>query len=303
MPFYPEREDQCFMGVSCAIEKAKAVVLPVPYDATTSYGGGTRRGPAAIIDASRHIELYDLELNRETHTDLGIATLPELEPDTDSPAGTIRRVEKAVAELVRRRTFPLILGGEHSITLGAVSALAKRTANLSVLVIDAHADLRDSFEGSRNNHACVMRRVREKVKRVVQLGIRSLDRDEVGYIRRQKINTVFLAPDFDNQEVLKHLTKNVYLSIDLDCFDPSQMPAVGTPEPGGLYWYQVLYFLQDVFASRRVVGADIVELSPIPGNHAPDFFAAKLAYKLIGYRHFLNHNLIRDLRKQRERFE
>ncbi len=280
-----------FLGLppeDCLYDDARAVILPVPYDSTTSYRAGTRDGPAAILMASRNVELFDREFGCEPLS-TGVHTLPELEPDMSGPKATVAAVEKAVAGLAADGRFPFMLGGEHSLTTGPVRALrAKYGEDLSVLQLDAHADLRESFENTPFNHASVMRRVADLAS-LTQVGIRNISAGEMEFVRRTKHDGIFWAEDIaaDGRDVswiprvVRRLRKHVYITVDLDVFDPSVMPAVGTPEPGGLLWYPVLQLLREVVAQRNVVGADVVELCPIPGFIAPDFFAARLVFKML----------------------
>jgi agmatinase len=278
-----------FLGYQYPLEKAKAVVAQVPYDSTTSYKPGTREGPHAIITASRHLETYDIELGAEVAEKIGIHTLDEMEPCVDSPKETVNRVEDLIEEIISKKKFPVMFGGEHTISIGAVRALKRKYQNLSILQIDAHADLRDKFEGSMYSHACVMRRIREEVDKAVQVGIRSASSKEMDFIEKEGIeNSVQWGDSIDRSSALRELTENVYITIDLDGFDPSIMPAVGTPEPGGLNWPEVMNLLHSVCERKNVVGFDIVELSPIPGSNSSEFLAAKLAYKTLGYS-FLLH--------------
>lgn len=266
--------------------KARVAVLPVPYESTTTYGGGTSRGPAAIIEASRHMELWDSELNRDTSR-LGFFTLPELEPDMSGPEATLARVRRGVEAILKDKKWPLVLGGEHSITPGVVAAMKARCRNLSVLQIDAHTDLRDEYQGTKWSHACAMRRVHDLGVPAVAVGIRSTCEEEIAFMKKAGLeNRIFSAPDIPVAQVVKRLTDQVYVTVDLDGFDPSLVPGTGTPEPGGLTWYQVTGLLRAVAKRARLVGADIVELAPLPGQPAGDFLAAKLAYKLIGYSFF-----------------
>jgi agmatinase len=264
-----------------SFEKAKVVVFPVPYDSTTCYRSGTRNGPHAIITASRQMELYDEELGYEP-AKVGIHTLDELEPSMDSPEETIERVEKVIAEIIERRKFPLMLGGEHSISLGAVRALSKIYRNMSVLQLDAHTDLRDEFEGTKFGHTSIMRRISELCN-TVQVGIRDMSLEEVGFVKKNKLKIFYARDSPKPSEIVSSLKKDVYVSIDLDVFDPSEVPAVGTPQPGGLHWYDVLAILKEVASKRNVVGFDVVELCPIEGDVSSDFLAARLAYKFLGY--------------------
>jgi agmatinase len=267
------------------LETAAFVVVPVPYDLTTTYQGGARKGPAAIIEASCNMELYDEELDREIFKS-GIHTLPPLEAVAAGPEGMLERVEKAVSGILELGKVPVMLGGEHSITLGAVRAARKRCPKLSVLHLDAHADMRESYQGTPFSHACIGRRMRELCP-VVQAGIRSMSVEEAAFIRKKNV-PVFSAATIRKDrnwvsKILRHLSRDVFISVDLDALDPSVMPATGTPEPGGLTWHDVLDVIREVCSKRRVVGFDIVELAPIPGMVAPDFLAARLAYRMMGY--------------------
>ena len=268
-------------------DRAAAVVLPVPYDATTSYRAGARDGPRAIIEASRYLELYEPELDLEP-SDWGIATLPEIEPDVSGPEAMIDRVEGAVREVIGAGKLPVVLGGEHSITVGAVRAARQAFPGLSVLQLDAHADMRDSYQGSRFGHATVMRRVRESVATVVQVGVRSISAEERDHLRQTGADVAIyrerdlLDPD-RRRDVTSRLSNEVYVTIDLDALDPGFMPAVGTPEPGGLSWTETVSLLREVAETSRIVGFDVVELAPSEGPVASAFSAARLAYTMIGY--------------------
>ena len=287
MAFTHIRAPYAFMGYQCPMEESKAAVMPVPYDATTSFKAGTREGPHAIIFASRQVEFFDRELGRDVAEEIGIHTLPEMEPDLGSAEKTVKRVQEMAEDVIGQGKFPIMFGGEHSVSAGVVAALAKKYKNLSVLQIDAHADLRDEYEGTKFNHACAMRRIRDHVKTAVQIGIRSVCREELDYIKKARLDDcIHWGAEFDTAEVLSHLTDTVYVTIDLDGFDPSECPGVGTPEPGGLKWLQVLKLLREVSHKKRIVGFDIVELMPIPNTVQSEFFAAKLAYKLLGYSFF-----------------
>lgn len=272
-----------FLGIDCDYESAKIVLLPVPYDLTTSYVAGTRRGPQAILEASRFVELHDEELGGDL-TAAGIHTLPPLPPLVSGPADMIDAVESEVASHLDRGKTVGLLGGEHSVTLGSVRAHHRLRPGLSVLQLDAHADLRDRYEGSPFSHACVMRRVREIVP-AVQVGIRSLSSDESAHAKRHALPIVWAREvcrgPFDPARVIEHLTAEVYVTVDCDVFDAGLMPAVGTPEPGGLDWYDVIDLLDAVSRARRIVGFDVVELNPMPGLVAPDFMAARLVHRLL----------------------
>jgi len=261
-------------------KKAKVVVLPVPYDSTVCYTSGTRNGPHAIITASRQMELYDAEMGWEP-AEVGIHTLDELEPSRDSPIETHRRVEKTVQEILENKKFPVVLGGEHSISIGAVKAVSKLYDNLTVLQLDAHSDLRDEFEGTKFGHSSVMRRISE-ICHTVQAGIRSMSKEEAEFAKNKKLQ-IFPPHSSQPKRITEELKRNVYVTIDLDVFDPSEVPAVGTPEPGGLRWNEVLSIIKEVASKRNVVGFDVVELCPIPGETHSEFLAAKLIYKFISY--------------------
>lgn len=266
-------------------------VLPVPYDLTASYMSGMRNGPRAIIEASTHMELYDEELGCEPYLS-GIETLAPLEPTALGPGEMIRKVRGKAAEMLGSGRIPVMLGGEHSITLGLVEALLKRYPGLSVLQLDAHADMRDEYQDTPFNHACVARRISELCP-IVQVGVRSLSKEEAVFLKgaiRGRIKTFYAGEVMMAQgaekaahAAVKALTDDVFITVDLDVFDPSIMPATGTPEPGGLLWRDALAVLRAAASKRRVVGFDVVELCPMPGNIAPDFMAAKLVYKIMGY--------------------
>ncbi len=283
----PPRAWDTFLGIPPDETVDPAVTLiPVSYDATTSYRTGSRDGPRAIIRASRELEDYDLELDRDI-SGVGIHTAPELEPFAGGPEGMTDRVDRAVSGTLAGGSTVGLLGGEHSITVGAVRAFARRHADLSVLYLDAHADLRNEYQGSPWSHACVARRVLE-VCPLVEVGVRSLSEPERRFIDQEGLPVYFWRDETTEvddilAEVADRLSDTVYVSIDLDVLDPSIMAAVGTPEPGGMSWHAATTLLRYVAERRRIVGFDIVELSPDEGPEACAFTAAKLAYKLIGY--------------------
>ncbi len=267
-------------------DHARVVILPIPLDRTTSYVPGTRNGPHEILVASSHMELWDEETETDVHS-VGIYTLPEMELPFSSMDDVVREIRRVTAELVARGKFPVILGGEHSITGPAVAAVASKYPGVSVLQIDAHADLRDTYMGTPHNHACAMRRVLE-FARCTQVGIRSLSPEEAAAAPTLPTEIFY---DFNMrlhddwiERIVDSLGEQVYITIDVDGFDPAIMPATGTPEPGGLGWYEGLALLRRVVEARTVVGCDVVELSPIPGNVAPNFLCAKLIYKILSYR-------------------
>jgi agmatinase len=278
-----------FLGLPeehCGFEDAGVVILPVPYEATVSYMGGTRFGPRGLIHASRFVELFDHELDAEPYT-IGVHTLPELLLTGAGPDQAMRELRQAFDALLPAGKFVIMLGGEHSLSGPPVLAHADRLGRrkLSVLQLDAHADLRSEYEGTPHSHACAMHTVHELVK-LVQVGIRSLTAEERALQRHRHMTVVFgheLEDPGWEDRVLEALGRDVYVTIDVDYFDPALMPATGTPEPGGGTWHPTIRLLDRVFRERRVVGADVVELAPLPGMVAPDFLAAKLVYKLIGF--------------------
>jgi agmatinase len=278
-----------FCGVEeKGFDECKIVVLPVPYDSTTSYNSGARNGPHAIIQASRNMEWYDEEIGKSP-AEVGIFTLDEMEPSMKSPEDMVARVQEAVAEILEAEKFPIVFGGEHSISLGAVRAVNEKIEGVSVLHLDAHADCRDKYEGTKYNHACVARRFSELCP-VVQVGVRSMSEEEAGFLSESENVKTFFMHDLRKdglqktiERVNSMLSEKVYISLDIDVMDPSEVPATGTPEPGGLKWNEVLDILKAVCTEKEVVGFDLVELAPIPGNPASDFLASKLAYKFIAY--------------------
>lgn len=269
--------------------RAAVLVLPVPYEATVSYGGGTRHGPQAIIDASGTVELYDHDAGDEPYR-IGVATADPVPLTVAGPEAALKELRRAYAAALRPGRFVVMLGGEHSVSAAPIlehaARLRKRGRRLSVLQLDAHGDLRATWEGSPWSHACAMRRVVEQVD-LVQVGVRAIAVEERAVMRRHGVTTIF-AEELDGGEewidrAIAALGRDVYLTIDIDYFDPSLVPSTGTPEPGGGTWYPTLRLLERLFRTRRVVAADVVELAPIPGLLAPDFLAAKLVYKLIGF--------------------
>ncbi|MDO8601471.1 MAG: agmatinase [bacterium] len=280
---YPTLEPFNFMGLDGQdYQKARVVIFPVPYSSTTCWKTGTNEGPQAIIEASRHMELYDVESKKDPSKE-GIFTLEPLEPSKNSPEETIFRIKKVIDRILKDKKFLIMLGGEHSITLGAILSFKEKFSNFSVLQIDAHADLRNLYEGTKYHHGSVMRRVRELNIPVTQVGLRSISEEDADYVRKAKIKTIFPAPDLPIDKIIATLKEKVYLTIDLDGLDPAIMPSVGTPEPGGLGWHELLDLVKQLAQKRKIIGADVVELCPTPGLHAPDFLAAKLVYKIISY--------------------
>lgn len=282
-----------FLGLDeglAGFDTASAVVLPVPYESTTSWGGGTRRGPSAILEASRYIELYDREFDCEP-AQVGIHTLPSLELTRAGATPAMQELQDAysrVADVCGDR-FLIMLGGEHSVSSPAILSQARRSdERITVLQLDAHADLRAEYEGTANSHASAMARVLDEAD-VVAVGLRGVSSEEVEVHRASNASTFIWADEMWQDDrwmdrAMEALGPKVYLTFDVDYFDPSLVPSTGTPEPGGGDWHRTLRFLKRVFAEREVVAADVVELAPTPGLPAPDFLVAKLVYKLVAYR-------------------
>jgi len=266
-------------------EEAVFVVIPIPYDLTSTYQSGSRRAPHAILEASGNMELYDEELCKETYL-TGIYTLSPLESDARGPGEMVHVIRHATADVLAHNKIPVILGGEHSISFGVVQAMREKFPGISVLQLDAHADLRNYYQCSPYSHASVGRRISELCP-LIQAGIRSMSAEEAAFMKESTIRT--FSADFILEEQLwwekiaETLSGDVYITIDIDVLDPSIMPATGTPEPGGIYWKDILRLVRAVSSRCRVRGFDVVELSPIPGMVAPDFLAAKLVYRIIGY--------------------
>lgn len=276
-----------FLGIDegSGWEESRVVVLPAPLEKTSSYMKGTARGPASLLAASRQVEFYDDELRDETFRK-GIATLPALNFTNLSLEASVRKIENGIAGILKAGKKPLLIGGEHTVTVGAVRACCQSYPDLSVLHLDAHTDLRDSYEGSPYNHACVMARVME-ICPFVSVGIRSLSVEEGDWIQTKMLPVYDIHSMRADQnwpdKTIAQLSGSVYVTLDLDALDPSIMPAVGTPEPGGMGWRECLGFLKKVFQRKHVVGFDVNELCPRPGTEYGVFSAAKLTYRCIGY--------------------
>lgn len=267
------------------LRRAQAVIVPVPYDGTSEWRSGSRHGPQAIIDASQYLELYDIELDREI-SDVGICTLPEVEPHLNSPQDMIDRVFQVTRPLAAMDKLVVLLGGEHSVSLGAVRAYKEVFPGLSVLQLDAHADLRDEYLGTRHGQACVMRRISELCP-ISQVGVRSLSLEEKGFLAQKNLAPFYMCDLASGSgwmdRIVESLSDDVYITIDVDVLDPSVMSAVGTPEPDGMSWKQVLDTVRSVALKRRVVAFDLMEFCPQEGPNSCAYLLAKLAYKLIGY--------------------
>ncbi|MDP9249099.1 MAG: agmatinase [bacterium] len=270
-----------FLGIPEVVpQNADVVILPIPLEKTVSYGTGTGNGPRAIITASQQVERYDHELGYEVDSETKIATLPFIEIKSDN----LEEIQKQINESAKPWTdkFLLSLGGEHSIAPALVSAYQEKYPDLSVLYFDAHTDMREEWGGTKWSHACAARRIQEGgVKNIVWVGTRNTSLMEQQYIDTKQVN---YGNKYDLKKILSQLGDNVYISFDVDVFDSSIMPATGTPEPGGINWYQVMEIFEAVTREKNVVGADFAECAPIPRFHAYDFLVAKLAFKLIGYK-------------------
>lgn len=264
-------------------EKAKIAILPVPYDKTSTWIKGADKGPFRILEASSELELYDIETDYEVYTE-GIHVSNPLEVGNLLPEAMVKKVHDASLKLLEEGKFVVTVGGEHSVSIGSVMAHNRKFRGLSVLQFDAHADLRDEYKGSQYNHACVMSRIKE-ICPAVQVGVRSMSAEEKASYGASHIffcRDIVKGNDWQDK-VIERLTSNVYVSLDLDVLDPAIMPSTGTPQPGGLDWYTITSFLKKVSKERTIVGFDVVELCPNEYNKAPDFLAAKLAYKLLSY--------------------
>lgn len=268
------------------LNRAKFVILPVPYEATVSFKPGTRFGPESVILSSRFMELYDEETNTQPWQS-GILTLPELVQEIDSTSDMMKKIGKAAKKIIEKEKFLFTIGGEHSISFPVVKEYQKKYPDLKVLHFDAHADLRSEYEGSKSSHASVMRRIYELGCEIYSFGIRSISKEEADILPELKNVHMNFAFNCRNQTLVEMAKKipdgNFYITIDIDCFDPSIVPDTGTPEPGGLTWYEVTNFLKNFIETHRVVGADIVELAPSHHYCASSFLTAKLIYKIIAY--------------------
>jgi len=269
--------DEALIG---GYQEAKVVVFPVPYDGTSTWIKGADKGPESILEASANMELYDIETDSQVYTE-GIFTTDPASAFS-SPESMAMEVEERISDFITDGKFPVLLGGEHSVSIGAIRAFAKHIDDISILQLDAHTDLRQEYEGSKYNHACVMARAQE-VAPIVQVGIRSMCQEEKPYVDDKRIfynHQIRKEKDW-MQQASERLTKKVYITIDLDVFDPSIMPSTGTPEPDGLFFREVIEFIKIVNQAHDIVGFDVVELCPNPINKAPDFLASKLIYQIL----------------------
>lgn len=275
------------------IEKSKVVLIPVPYDGTSTWQKGADKGPEAFLDASENMELYDIETHSEVYKE-GIFLTEPIE-ELDSPEIMVENVHAMVKGFIKRKKLVTIIGGEHSVSIGAIRAFTEFYEDLTVVQIDAHADLRNEYNGSKYNHACAMYEASQTAN-LIQVGIRSMDRIETLVMNQ---DNVFFANDMIEDEfwmdnAVDLMTENVYITFDLDALDPSILPSTGTPEPGGLLWYETLEFLKRVFDEKNVVGFDLVELCPNPYDKSSDFLAAKLYYKMLSYKYAFNEELVEE---------
>ena len=277
-------------------EKAQAVILPIPYEATTTYRKGCEHGPDAVLEASDQLEAYDEELGQETCHSVGIYTSNYVADTRSNPHLTaeamLRETTETVTRLIKDQKFVVGIGGEHAITTGIVRAYQQAMDQaFTVVQIDAHGDMRHEFEGSLHNHACVMRRVLEMGLPTLPVGIRAICKEEAELINAKKIPVIWARemafdPDWIEKAIAQIKTPKVFITIDVDGIDPSLIPGVGTPEPGGMGWHETLRFLRRVFETHEVIGCDVMELAPVVDSVVSEFSTAKLIYKLIGYHAF-----------------
>ncbi|WP_124981780.1 agmatinase [Nonlabens xiamenensis] len=265
------------------LDLASIVLIPVPYDGTSTWQKGADKGPEAFLDASRNMELYDIETDSEVYHHGVFLADPVTE--NSSPEAMVEAVHQATKKYIKKNKFVTLFGGEHSVSIGSIRAFNEMYENLSVLQIDAHADLRKEYEGSNCNHACAVYEASQHTN-LVQVGLRSMDSIELGVNDPEKMFFAheMVQDDYWQENATEALGENVFITIDLDAFDPSICPSTGTPEPGGLFWYETLDFLKRVFEEKNVVGFDIVELCPNPNEKSSDFLAAKLYYKMLSYK-------------------
>ncbi|WP_452225037.1 agmatinase [Lacinutrix chionoecetis] len=279
-------QTKTYAGISeefSKLETSKIVLIPVPYDGTSTWQKGADKGPEAFLNASENMELYDIETETEVYKQ-GVY-LADAVTENSSPEAMVDAVHQATKNYIKRNKFVTIFGGEHSISIGTIRAFNEMYPSLTVLQLDAHADLRKEYEGSKCNHACAVYEASQTTN-LIQVGIRSMDAIETTVMDKEK--TYFAhemaLDDTWMDSAVDQMTENVFITIDLDAFDPSIMPSTGTPEPGGLLWYETLEFLKQVFAEKNVVGFDIVELCPNKNDKSSDFLAAKLYYKMLSYK-------------------
>ncbi|WP_297764218.1 agmatinase [uncultured Muriicola sp.] len=271
------------------LEKSKVVLIPVPYDGTSTWGKGAEKGPEALLEASENMELYDIETDTEVYKQ-GVYVAEQV-AELSSPEAMVNSVHNRTKDYIKRNKFVTLVGGEHSLSIGSIRAFNECFDNLTVLHIDAHADIRESYDGTPYNHACAVYEASQNTN-LVQVGIRSMDAIEMTLMDTEK--TFFAHEMVDDEywmdKVVELLTDNVFITFDLDALDPSILPSTGTPEPGGLLWYETLEFLKKVFEEKNVVGFDLVELCPNEQDRSSNFLAAKLYYKMLSYK-FMNEDV------------
>ena len=291
MKVYTEKKN--FLALdkeSSSYKDSYITILPVPYESTTSYGKGTALGPAAILDASHYVEFFDEELNRELCFEKGICTLRALDLEKRKGKKAVEYIRNVIQELINDGKFIVTLGGEHTIAIAPIKAHLDFYKDISILQFDAHSDLRDKYEGKKYSHACFAARVAEFTTDIIQVGVRAQSKEEYDFIKEKKINT-FYAYEIRNgkygnnwqEVVINSLSEKVYVTFDIDYFDPSLVPSTGTPEPNGFFWDETMKFLKTLGQERNVIGFDVVELAPIKGFSSPDYLAAKLIYKMLNY--------------------
>ncbi len=286
---YPKADPLNFLGIRdeiCSFENSKVVIFPIPYELTTSFLKGTSRAPLRVIEVSDYLELYEEEMGWEPWK-IGISTLEPIETVHDVEE-MMRRIESATRWLISSNKFPVFIGGEHTISFPIVKAFKGSGTKFSVIQLDAHADLRDVYEGTKLSHACVMRRIAELGVKIAGIGIRAISSEEVEFVRNNTDKyKLFEIEDLESplwkDELMNFLEGNVYVSVDVDVFDPSEIPSVGTPEPGGMRWKEVVSIIKNISRNKKVIGADFTELSPQPSNFYSEYAVAKLIYKLISF--------------------
>lgn len=282
-----------FLGLDLSqapYSKAKVVIIPAPFEASTSYQKGTALGPQAILNASTQVEFYDIELKTNSLS-VGLHTTPPLPIEKAPPPEAFDILYQKTKKILKDKKWPIVIGGEHTISYGLFKALLEKYPDLSIFHIDAHADMKKAYEGNPYSHASIMYLIRKECPHSVSIGIRSMDEEEAQYIKENKVPVYYDHETFkkklDPKKLIRHLTKNVFLTIDVDGLSPLIIPSTGTPEPGGLGWYETLSILKTLFKETNVVGMDVVELMPIPNFIYSDFSVAKLIYKCIGYKYFI----------------
>lgn len=277
-----------FAGIEekyCEFDTASTLLCSIPYDGTSTWGKGADKAFPAFLEALENMELYDIETNFEAYK-TGVHILPDI-TELQSPQAMVQAVYQRTKQMLATHKLPTFFGGEHSVSIGVIKAFAEKYEKLTVVQLDAHADLRKSYEGTPYNHACAVHQA-SQITNLIQVGIRSMDSCELPYLNREKC---YFAHDIHQhtawmEQSIQQMGNEVYITIDLDVFDPSIMPSTGTPEPGGLDWYTVISYLKKIFDTKQVVGFDIVELAPQKGQKAPDFLVAKLYYKMLCYKYY-----------------